>query len=96
MADRPTRHQANASGAQSQHPIWDTTARGLRCVLELRRTLPALALAAAVPLHATEPLTIEWDLCTRCEHVANGRADDFARDTHKVWVQVEYKGKWMP
>ncbi len=27
--------------------------------------------------------------------VADYRADDFARDTRKVWVQVEYREKWV-
>jgi hypothetical protein len=29
------------------------------------------------------------------DYRAHYRADDFARDRRKLWVQVEYKGKWM-
>ena len=44
-------------------------------------------------LSLARPLWKEW---TGLMKVADYRADDFARDTRKVWVQVEYKGKWVP
>ncbi len=44
-------------------------------------------------LSLSRPLWKDWSGLVK---VADYRADDFARDTRKLWVQVEYKGKWMP
>lgn len=44
-------------------------------------------------LSLSRPLWKDW---TGMVKVADYRADDFARDTRKVWVQVEYRGKWGP
>ncbi|MBN8214527.1 MAG: alginate export family protein [Xanthomonadales bacterium] len=43
-------------------------------------------------LSLSRPLWKDWAGMVK---VADYRADDFARDTRKVWVQVEYKGKWV-
>lgn len=37
-----------------------------------------------------------WKDFTGMIKFADYRADDFARDTRKLWVQIEYKGKWVP
>ncbi len=37
-----------------------------------------------------------WKGWTGLAKIADYRADDFARDTRKVWLQVEYKGAWTP
>ncbi len=44
-------------------------------------------------LSLSRPLWQDW---TGLLKFADYRADDFARDTRKVWLQVEYKGKWVP
>jgi hypothetical protein len=44
-------------------------------------------------LSISRPLWKDW---TGLVKLADYRADDFARDTRKLWVQVEYKGKWVP
>jgi hypothetical protein len=44
-------------------------------------------------LSLARPLWRDW---TGLLKFADYRADDFARDTRKVWVQVEYKGQWVP
>jgi hypothetical protein len=44
-------------------------------------------------LSLSRPLWKDW---TGLVKLADYRADDFARDTRKLWVQVEYKGKWVP
>jgi Alginate export len=44
-------------------------------------------------LSLSRPLWKDW---TGMVKFADYRADDFARDTRKLWVQVEYKGKWVP
>ena len=44
-------------------------------------------------LSLSRPLWKDWAGMLK---VADYRADDFARDTQKAWVQVEYKGKWVP
>ncbi len=40
----------------------------------------------------SRPLWKDW---TGMIKFADYRADDFARDTRKWWVQIEYKGTWM-
>jgi Alginate export len=43
-------------------------------------------------LSLSRPLWKDWTWMVK---VADYRADDFARDTRKCWVQLEYKGKWV-
>lgn len=45
-----------------------------------RRTLRALALAACAPAFAADPITFEWDLRTRHEHVTDGA------EVNQAWV----------
>lgn len=44
-------------------------------------------------LSLSRPLWKDWSGLVK---VADYRADNFARDTLKLWVQMEYKGKWVP